>query len=57
LRLIPISFEKVANLAGKRACEIPKSPAYTLLSFRPSGEIFKGAGNIRTSQDSSLCSE
>jgi hypothetical protein len=27
------------------------------LSFRPAGEIFKGAGNIRTSQDSSLCSE
>jgi hypothetical protein len=29
----------------------------TTLSFRPTGEIFKGAGNIRTSQDSSLCSE
>jgi len=26
----------------------------TTLSFRPAGEIFKGAGNIRTSQDSSL---
>jgi len=32
---------------------IPSTP----LSFRPAGEIFKGAGNIRTSQDSSLCSE
>jgi hypothetical protein len=32
---------------------IPSTP----LSFRPEGEIFKGAGNIRTSQDSSLCSE
>jgi len=28
-----------------------------ILSFRPAGEIFKGAENIRTSQDSSLCSE
>jgi hypothetical protein len=28
-----------------------------LLSFRPMGEIFKGAENIRTSQDSSLRSE
>jgi len=28
-----------------------------VLSFRPTGEIFKGAGNIRTSQDSSLRSE
>jgi len=32
---------------------IPSTP----LSFRPAGEIFKGAGNIHTSQDSSLCSE
>jgi len=29
----------------------------TTLSFRPAGEIFKGAGDIRNSQDSSLCSE
>jgi hypothetical protein len=29
----------------------------TMLSFRPAGEIFKDAGNIRTSQDSSLHSE
>jgi len=28
-----------------------------MLSFRPAGEIFKGAGNISTSQDSSLRSE
>jgi len=34
-----------------------KAMTSTPLSFRPSGEIFKGAGNIRTSQDSSLCSE
>jgi hypothetical protein len=32
-------------------------PTSTPLSFRPAGEIFKGAGIIRTSQDSSLCSE
>jgi len=28
-----------------------------LLSFRPAGEIFQGAGTIRTNQDSSLLPE
>jgi hypothetical protein len=36
--------------------DIKANPS-TPLSFRPAGEIFQGAGNIRTSQDSSLCRE
>jgi hypothetical protein len=34
-----------------------KGMTSTTLSFRPAGEIFKSAGNIHTSQDSSLSLE
>jgi hypothetical protein len=53
LQQFPDTFR--GNYRNEDSCT--KVMISTPLSFRPAGEIFKGAGNIRTSQDSSLCSE
>jgi len=46
----------VRNINKLKICYLEANPS-TPLSFRPSGEIFKGAMHIRPDKDSSLCSE